>query len=332
MVDSFETEAKNDLLILKKKGGNMKRILMSLFTIASVAALSISATGALFSDTAEINGNTLSTGTLDIVVNDEGSDVLNPFYLTDMKPGYVKYGNLKVDNANGSNPANITKKVIIPNDVGNLSTQILYGLSVEIKKNGIFYWKQAIYNYDVTLNGVNNSKVFLGMLPADTNTENYVMYVTESYKMKDTADNTYQDKTLVFNIEIMGEQLSGNLVLENKTGEPNWDVIQDGIKGTLSYGVMDSTFKGTFTATGLPAGDYSLIKYNDPWPGAGSVLLNTGVSSGGSLTITFDQNLGSFSNAKIWLVKSSDFNGSQMIGWHPADYLFETGLVDYIKS
>ena len=47
----------------------MKKILLSVLTIALVAVVAAGATQALFSDTEESTGNTFTAGTLDLKVN-----------------------------------------------------------------------------------------------------------------------------------------------------------------------------------------------------------------------------------------------------------------------
>jgi hypothetical protein len=70
---------------------------------------------------------------------------------------------------------------------------------------------------------------------------------------------------------------------------------------------------------------YELIIYKDPWPGDDSVLLGTGIADeDGNVHIKGDISLGT--EDKIWLVVDADFDEAQptkMIGWNPADYLFE---------
>lgn len=74
----------------------MKRITLSLMTIATVALLSVSATGAYFVDIEEIKGNTFAAGSLDLVLGD--SQTL-PFSLSNLKPGDEDTGTVTLTNA-----------------------------------------------------------------------------------------------------------------------------------------------------------------------------------------------------------------------------------------
>jgi hypothetical protein len=147
------------------------------------------------------------------------------------------------------------------------------------------------------------------------------------------------------------EWLSGNrLVLENKNPD-NWDEVytQDGRYGILTWLGDGPTFdfSATFEGHGLDASTaYALIYAPDPWPqgplpGSPSTVLGVGESDGsGELTISGNPNLGYDiphptgdtnypTGGKIWLVLDADHDGTQMTGWNPTEYLFETHLIKY---
>jgi hypothetical protein len=134
----------------------------------------------------------------------------------------------------------------------------------------------------------------------------------------------------------------------------NWDeIIEDGAWGKLKYNSTGSTFDFVFNGHGLePETDYNLIYYADPWPGdnPGS-LIDSGTSNkGGNLHLmgSVELNLDlpdpaddnyppgvdgtpdtGDEGAKIWLVPSSDYDGTQMTAWNPTEYLFEYDLITY---
>lgn len=64
----------------------MKKILLSLLTIAIVAVVAVGATHAWFSDTETSTGNTFTAGTLDLKTNDVDG-VSHTYTLANMKPG-----------------------------------------------------------------------------------------------------------------------------------------------------------------------------------------------------------------------------------------------------
>lgn len=151
------------------------------------------------------------------------------------------------------------------------------------------------------------------------------------------------------------EEQVNSLILENKN--PNdWDEVLTGDErsGVLTWEGDGPTFdfSNTFEATGLdPNTEYSLIYAPDPWPqgigedqsdgtGTESTLLGDGVSNiDGDLLIQNEVDLGYDlphpndanhpTGAKIWLVLSSDHNGTEMTKWNPTEYLFETDFIQY---
>jgi len=333
----------------------MKRILMSVLTIGLVSSVSFGATRALFTDTETSHANTFTTGTIDISVGDE--PWTDGFELLDMKPSYTNYINFTVHN-DGTNPANITKVV---GDVqtgegemsepeclaesgtwegdhckgaqarDNIDTVIGYDLWVEIYSGDPAHgapvvWHQMLYNDDVTISDIANKDMFLGMLPAG-----WYMKVYQSYHMRQDTGNWAQGDTMSFNITLNAEQLTGTLVLEDKSGDPDWDINQSSAaKGTLTYEMSSPTFKFDFSGVApTPGVEYTLVIGDNPWD-AGQTL-GTGMADGsGNVTISGDTELGrSYDHAKVWLILSSDWNGSKMIGWHGSEYLYETGLIEY---
>jgi len=217
----------------------MKKIAKSLMMIAAVAVMAIGATGAYFTDQVEVTGNTLETGTIAIDVDGEVDSNHASYNFPDMKPGFVVDSDFVVNNT-GSNPANITKKLVNVTDKG-LANVIEYKLAVEVHDANGFVWGQTLYNYDVTVNDIRGTNMFLGMLPAG-----WHMNVIENYRMKTTAGNVYQGRTMGFDIQVLAEQLKGSVVLEDKN-PTGWDVNQSSaVYGTLTYGVMDSMFNYSF--------------------------------------------------------------------------------------
>jgi hypothetical protein len=121
-----------------------------------------------------------------------------------------------------------------------------------------------------------------------------------------------------------------------------WVPVVGGAWGKMTYRPMGKTFRFTFTGHKLePGAEYSLIYYPDPWPGNGLICLGNGTANNGgnvhiadrlgidSIPTEEDEN---FENgAKIWLVLTNDVDcwNQKMIGWNPAEYLFEYDLITY---
>ena len=119
-----------------------------------------------------------------------------------------------------------------------------------------------------------------------------------------------------------------------------WDVVNKGAWGKMKYNLSGEMFEFVFNGHGLEAGfEYKLIYYPDPWPGNGLICLGSGVANkGGNVHIAESVNTGDLPacgdenvGAKIWLVLSSDVDcdAQEMIGWNPAEYLFEYDLIEF---
>ena len=226
-----------------------------------------------------------------------------------------------------------------------IQTQIYYDLSVKIYESKSAYdsgndptWWQTIETGDNKIEDVystNDTYVDLGMLPVGG-----YMFVEQSYHFNETAGNVYQGDVLTFNMEIKGEQLAqgteGNatVTLENKTAAPEYAVIDDTLKGVLTYKTKNSTFDFSFTGTVKQLStNYTLLYAADPWPQTGSKVLGTTQSDGnGKVDFSGTVTTGSIANGKVWLILSSDWNSTNMTAWHQADYLLETGLVNYTQN
>lgn len=357
-----------------------KKILISLSVIAAVAAVVIGGTVAYFSDTETSGGNTFSTGVIDITVRpgwrwSEGWDI------KDMKPCETGYINFVIHNP-GRNPVNVWKTIknITTEDKpvnepecvfgggdwdgtqcydgptsgqytpkSNLHDWMYYDLSVKVPiADNPDDWYQTIYKDEDKVTVASIKDVFLGMIPAGGE-----MKVTQSYHLRPDTGNWAQADTMTFDIEIYAEQLTGSLVLENKTGAPDWQIIDDTLSGTLTYNMTGPTFDYTFSGRAPQQDtDYCLIYYADPWPGDGSGgagrLIGCGKTGSNNRNISFtgSVDLGTDlphtsddnhpQGAKVWLVLKSDYSNTnnpgasgEMTRWSPSEYLFETGLITY---
>ena len=350
-----------------------KKIVKSVLMIGAVLTMVGGATFAWFSDKEVSSGNILAAGTIDIAVDDE-----NPWIKTyddtlkDMKPSQVRWVEFDIKNV-GGNPAVIWKHLkVTGTSTGKESEpECTDQGGIWDSTNEKCDWpsgksdKNDIYNVitydmevdgDVLINGdwhvkmgeIESLWVPLGRLNAgDT------MTVKQSYHIQDDAGNEYQGDDMTFDIELYAEQLLGGgpgptdhgVVLENKTGDPDWTTIVDGMWGLLTYTYSSSTFDYTFEGYGLvPGTDYSLIYYADGWPGNNpGALINSGVADGsGNLNWSGSPDLGmdlphpSDANypggAKIHLVPSACYNAgtNSVTCWPPtSDWLWESNLIEY---
>jgi predicted ribosomally synthesized peptide with SipW-like signal peptide len=360
----------------------MKKILMSLFTIAIVGALIGGGVIAFFSDVESAPG-TFTAGTIDIAISGDGAGgpFENPwtetFTIADAKPCQAWYFEFVIENV-GTNPCVVWKTLkgfttgggiaVYPDqktgsassepeyyanggpasyvEVCNIDDWIMYDLYSEViepKAGGSTnQWHQTLYTENVNIGALEGVPVPLGSIPSGGK-----MKVIQSYHLHATTPNDYQGDTLSFTIEFYAKQLEGTtLVMENKVtaqpGEPAVVQFGDGMVGYLDYNTVGSKFNYTFSATGLKKdGTYYLIYYADPWagnhPGAqiatfnavGGIIASTSgsVDLGIDLPSSPDDNL--LLGAKIWLVPSSDWDGTKMTAYNEPNYLFETYLIWY---
>lgn len=241
-------------------------------------------------------------------------------------------------------------------DENDIQTQIIYDLSVEVYEVGATtpIWWQTIYAdsenqtlasvYGPVTPGAYNS-VKLGMLPVGA-----TMKVKQSYHLNINTGNAYQGDQLTFDMEIRGDQLTQNesgqasVTLEDKTGDPDWNIIQGGKQGTLTYKTASSKFEYNFTASGLTnGGQYQLIYYPDPWAspktvtligsamtadGSGNISsLNQSVELNTDLPVSTDANHPA--GAKIWLVPTSSLSGNTLSWTNTGEFLFDTAFITY---
>ncbi len=340
-----------------------KRILISLSVIGAVAAIAVGGTIAYFSDTETSTGNTFTAGTIDISINDQ-----NPwnqsFTMADMKPSYTDYINFNIQNfGSDPNPVNVWKKITVTNentgvvsepecteqngnlawngtscirgtDNNNISSVIDYDLSVEVYNGGQKIWWQTIYNKNVTVAQIANQDIYLGMIPAGG-----YMKVTQSYHMKGETTNWAQGDQMIFDITLRAEQIQGTAVLENKSRDPNWQILGgDEIQGTLTYKVKNPTFDFTFTGTAPMHGHNYVLAAGMKDVGGGNydvdTQLGTGTTDGnGNITIAGNPELGKdMKDVKVWLVPTENWSaGMNWAGWPGIvpNFLWETGLIWY---
>jgi predicted ribosomally synthesized peptide with SipW-like signal peptide len=353
----------------------MKKILMSLFTIAIVGTLIGGGVIAFFSDTESAPG-TFTAGTIDIAI-DDGTGPENPwvgsFTIEQAKPCQTWYQEFVITNV-GNNPCVVWKHLknfvtgggimVYPNNgpatcssepeylldpkdtINNIDDWILYDLYSEViypdAGGSTDQWHQTLFTENVTIGAIECVDVPLGSIPPGGK-----MKVIQSYHLKADTGNEYQGDTLSFTIEFYAVQLEGTtLVMENKVkaqpGEPSVVQFGDGMVGYLTYNTVGSMFDYTFSATGLQnSTSYSLIYYADPWagnhPGAliATFLTDGGgiASTSGSVNLNMDLPAVGDDNvllgAKIWLVPTSDWDGTKMIDYDEPLYLFETYLIWY---
>lgn len=137
-----------------------------------------------------------------------------------------------------------------------------------------------------------------------------------------------------------GKSKIGRLYLVQKEpADPNWPVVSGGAFGKMIYRTSAPKFAFNFNGHRLVAGqDYTLIYFPDkegnPWPRTDIICLGSDrADEDGNIHIREVVDTGDLPNpdadintkAKIWLVLSDDVDciEEMIMGWDPAEYLFE---------
>lgn len=274
----------------------MKKILLSLVVVSALVAAVAIGTQALFSDTETSTGNTFTTGTIDIAVDNQNPwESSQQYSLLDMKPSYTEYIEFWVENV-GTNPANLWKRldgteytdletsepecdaeggdwvedecVNREEEDHNLSPYINYDMRVELYniEEELVWWETIYMDEDnVKLSDImaNEDGTYLGMIPVG-----WRMRVIQSYHMVDVEGvdmNKYQGDGMTFNIELYAEQLTNTIRLVKKF-EANTDlahhVWNEGY-ADFAYKVKDDALRWTLDTTDVSDGDYTLIAWDN---------------------------------------------------------------------
>ena len=130
------------------------RILRSLAIIGAVAALTVSATWAVFSSKASVAGNTFATGTLEIRINGQSS--ITGFNFTNAAPGDSISGQFGVNNYGApwfAGPSTLAAKELVISKA-NVSgdTGLFDALQVKIEANR--GWPTRMLVYEGSLSGL----------------------------------------------------------------------------------------------------------------------------------------------------------------------------------
>jgi len=194
----------------------MKKIAMSLMTIAAVVALSVGATGAYFSDVETSTGNTFSAGTLDLNVDGkEGTQVVHVSF-ANVVPAVqwqgAEYDHQWVLKNTGSVPGSITYKIKniknYENDcinpeakAGDISCGVLEGeLGSQLKM--VFQLNQAPYGYNQDIYPLNSAEN-VAYTPAayHLNAGESKNVFTRSWLINAANNNLVQGDAVEFDIE-----------------------------------------------------------------------------------------------------------------------------------
>lgn len=289
----------------------MKRILISLFTISAVSALTIGATFSYFSDVETISGNTIQTGTVDIEVNGE-NPWTRKFEMENMEPGEEKEISLTIHNT-GEYPVKLWKiiknleteenGIVEPeqdwyetNNGGqpknDIDTAMVYEMYIDgkiavEKEAGITLSEIKDYHMGLVKLDKAVDPSYTGPNPNGSGILNPggSITVVQKYHFKADTGNWAQSDKMTFDIKILARQVSAPepvkqlSFLNNKNTSSDWSAIADSKIGLLKYNSIAPTLDYDFSGVGLdPAEQYCLIYSKDPWTGGKKILIEKGMS------------------------------------------------------
>lgn len=166
----------------------MKKILFNFFVIFVFIGLMSGVTLSYFSDTVTSTGNTFSTGTLDLNLDGDNTNVVK-FTVTDIKPGDSEIRTWEVNNVGNMNgyldlhnliqthdPGISTEQELTVEDpdVGTLGKLLNIDLFVDADNNGVFDNGDTTI-YSGTMEGLSTD--YDSNLQLDANTSNYLTMI-----------------------------------------------------------------------------------------------------------------------------------------------------------
>lgn len=200
----------------------MKKLLFSLLAVGVTSALAIGATRAYFTDTESVLGNTISTGTIDISNTAQ-------HYTTDDGHGHYSWSGISIA-LNNAKPGDTIRQWVKITNTGSLSVGSLkvsavnaqgdtYLLdSVRVSLYGtVDTYGQGIYSPDwgngqIVSSWLQNVNI-LGTAVYNDASAGHVLLPGASdviildFKIPTTWDNTYQGKSVTFDVQFDGEQV-----------------------------------------------------------------------------------------------------------------------------
>jgi predicted ribosomally synthesized peptide with SipW-like signal peptide len=195
---------------VKEEVNKMKRILMSLLTIALVSTVAIGATKAYFTSDVVLSSNTFSTGT--IVLTDTRESWMLPFSITNMKPGDWNRRWVTVKN-NGTLDIDflkVNKSNVV--DSSNLLGQIVVSATGRVGSADSAYFTDdwmTLGSKPTASSWFNNSDLLdtaFYRTPAGVIHPGETYTMTFDFTLPTTVGNDFQGKTATFDLTFTGEQ------------------------------------------------------------------------------------------------------------------------------
>jgi len=205
------------------------KITKSLFVIFAVAVLAIGATGAYFSDTEEVLGNTFSTGSLGIYLDDAPVNkvIADVFPMTNMMPGVESdkiYQGIFLE-AGSAQPDHLEFRITTHSfvDGGTASTQDEFKKAIILTMFRLNAGGAGPENHEFnksTIQGLDGTPGSLSLFDVEAAgvLDDAPMSFASTqfrmrYKLDDAAGNKFQGDSIKIDFEIGAAQVAGQPVL-----------------------------------------------------------------------------------------------------------------------
>ncbi len=226
-----------------------KKILVSLIGMGLLVALLFGGTFAWFSDTETSKANSLETGIMNLLVNNQDNSTAPTVTLTDLKPCKPQYVNVKLSRTADSNPG--VAWVHLKNVAGIIGPWTTFDLYIDDDGvTGLSDGDTCIIHPDdhMKLTDLDCVWIKIGWLEAP-------MKLILSFHLQGETPNSMQGQECTFDIDYKLSQDNAppegsKIILENKDPS-NWaPILGDGKWGIAEYHA--STLSVTVDAKGLP--------------------------------------------------------------------------------
>ena len=195
----------------------MKKLLLSILTIALVGSIAFGATRAYFSDTAESTGNTFSAGTMDFRIARPGGTDHRIFSVSNLKPGQVVEGYFVVVNDSTAG-LDMKWKAWIPDFTNGYLDSVL---DVQVTMNPTGY--NPGLNTKYTIAGPDNAILHTWTPIQDLGTGNTILVWDHACD----SDPFKVNWAAVYKIEVRMQESAGNWYQGTSfTGDLNFKAIQ----------------------------------------------------------------------------------------------------------
>ena len=187
----------------------MKKILLSLLTIVAVGASVSAATQAIFSDTGEIAGNTISTARVNIDIRGLASgEIPKPFDVVGLVPGqWTDWARAEIYNESDS--TTVKYYMYVDNVTGGACAKTNLRVTTGHAGSDVNERARDVYNGLINaLAGVGNRVEVTGSPPFATVLPNWTQVIQQRAQLDDSAGNAYQNTSCTWDEIFVAESVN----------------------------------------------------------------------------------------------------------------------------